>query len=83
MNDQNKLSEEQQKKIALKALEDITNLLRLHKLPEDIILKNNTLKDFIIDVYQAGAKMSMQEMDKIFKQAYENIKSPNPDNIPF
>lgn len=83
MNDQTGLSEEKQKELALRAIQDITNLARLHKVEEAIIMNSGPMKDFIIAVYQAGAKMSMEEMDKIFKKTYENIKSNNPEDIPF
>lgn len=86
MNDQTKLSEEKQKKIALRAITDITNLARLHNLPEGMIMVNIPIKDFVIAVYQAGASMAMEEMMEITKKTLIDAdikKITNPDDIPF
>lgn len=68
MTDQPKLSEEYKNKIAIKAIEDITNLAKLHNISEEIIMTKGPMRSFIIAVYQAGSKIAMDEMNKIVKK---------------
>ena len=77
------LPEAKQKEIAQRAIKDIVNSARLHNMPFFDFMNDKNMNGFLLSVYQAGAKMAMEEMDTIVKQTLEQNKNTNPDDVPF
>lgn len=65
------LDSAKQKELAQRAVKDIMQLARFYGLPDGMIMNNDAIRKFCIAVYQAGAKMAIDETCKIEKKAFE------------